>query len=203
MKEIMDNIKTVCALICLFFPVVLWSCDAEKADTPAPLATLEQADHVKGGPNRPNSAYHNKVLAQVRQATAKYHRIEAAIADGYMASSDCVASPAGGMGYHFVNFMLVDGIVDPMHPEVLVYEPQKNGKLKLVAIEFMVMAASWDPLYATPPMLGDQVYDDHRAPGSGGPPFPHYQLHAWVWKNNPSGMHAPFNPKVSCQYATE
>jgi len=64
-----------------------------------------------------------------------------------------------------------------------------------------------------PPMLGEVEFDDHRemkvvedengdpveVNAKGGPPFPHYQLHVWVWKNNPNGMYFPFNPKVQCQ----
>jgi len=25
-----------------------------------------------------------------------------------------------------------------------------------------------------------------------------YELHAWIWKNNPSGVFYEWNPKVSC-----
>jgi hypothetical protein len=50
---------------------------------------------------------------------------------------------------------------------------------------------------------GDPVLDENGDPvevnAKGGPPFPHYQLHVWVWKNNPNGMYFPFNPKVRCQ----
>jgi hypothetical protein len=59
-----------------------------------------------------------------------------------------------------------------------------------------------------PPMLGQIPFDDHRelieiepdkfVNAKGGPAFPHYQLHVWVWKNNPNGMYTPFNPNVSC-----
>jgi hypothetical protein len=106
------------------------------------------------------------------------------------------------MGYHYQNInYLLDGIVDPSLPEILVYEPKKNGKLQLVAVEFMVIAEYWDAVNDEPPMLGGQVFDDHRAPGSGGPPFPHYQLHAWVWKNNPAGIYSPFNPNITCEFA--
>jgi hypothetical protein len=26
----------------------------------------------------------------------------------------------------------------------------------------------------------------------------HYDLHVWIWKANPSGLFAPFNPALSC-----
>ncbi len=173
-------------------------CQAEPDAEPIPLdATGSSAI----GPNRPHSAAHNKVLAEIRSATARYHRIEVAEADGYVVGSPCVMSPNGGMGVHYLKSGLIDHIVDPSQPEALLYEPQKNGKMKLVAVEFIVAAAPWDAMHNYPPMLGDQVFDDHRAPGSPGPPFPHYQLHAWVWEHNPAGMHTPYNPNISCMYA--
>lgn len=156
-------------------------------------ATAEQSLNKKG---MDNPAAQNKINAEIRQATAHYQQEEKAIADGYAPSGHCVP----GMGDHYVNFGLVDDIVDPSKPEVLVYEPQKNGRMKLVAVEFIVVAATWDAEHAGPPMLGSQEFDDHRAAGSPGPPFPHYQLHAWVWKHNPDGMYTPFNPTVSCEF---
>ncbi|PTL38265.1 hypothetical protein [Alkalicoccus saliphilus] len=67
-------------------------------------------------------------------------------------------------------------------PEVLVYEPMKNGKLKLVAVEYLTPGGDR-------PSLFGQKFDDGPFPGS-------YALHAWVWKNNPDGMFAANNPKV-------
>jgi hypothetical protein len=145
-----------------------------------------------------NSAAQNKINAVIRQATARYHRVEVAEDDGYEPFGPCVP----GMGYHYLNWgLLLNGTVDPARPEILVYEPQKNGSLKLVAAEFMVRAEDWDPYHDEPPMLGSREFDDHRPLGSGGPPFPHYQLHAWVWMNNPDGIYSPFNPRSSCKYA--
>ncbi len=42
-------------------------------------------------------------LAQVRRATAKYHRVEVALADGYAPDLNCVALPNGSaaMGIHY------------------------------------------------------------------------------------------------------
>ena len=78
-----------------------------------------------------------KNLADVRRATAKYHRVEVALVDGYVADPVCVASPAGGMGIHYVNPSLVDDLdLDITQPETLLYEPTKNGKLRLVGVEY-------------------------------------------------------------------
>lgn len=172
------------------------ACEAEKSEEPTPL-TSSAINEAKG------DALNNQTLAEVRRATARFNRVEVAEAAGYVLSSPCISSPAGGMGHHYVNIGLVDGVVDPTQPEALVYEPQKNGTMKLVAVEFLVVAEAWDAVNDEPPVLGTQVYDDHRndpETNYGGPGFPNYQLHAWVWQHNPSGMHAPFNPTVTCDF---
>lgn len=167
---------------------------------------------------RPDHAAQNALLAQIRRATAKYHRIEAAYADGYFLGSECVSVPGlGAMGHHFVNFALVDGVVNPLQPEVMLYEPTEDGGYALVGVEYIVVAAPWDAVNDGPPMLGSKEFDDHReiifveneegelvpVNAKGGPPFPHYQLHVWLWKDNPMGIYVPFNPDVSCQFEHE
>lgn len=106
------------------------------------------------------------------------------------------------MGYHYVNFSLIDLDIDNQNPEVLVYEPQKNGTLRLVAAEFIVPAIPWHMTHDDdyPPTFEGQVFDDNRDFTKGGPPFPHYQLHVWIWKNNPKGIFAQYNPNVNCDY---
>ena len=48
------------------------------------------------------------------------------------------------MGIHYVNGELVgDGKIDASRPEALIYEP-KGGKLELVGVEYIVIAAAWD-----------------------------------------------------------
>lgn len=173
-------------------------CGPEMSDVSVPSdaaqATAEQSLDKKGANN---PAAQNKINAEIRQATAHYQQVERAVSDGYAPSGHCVP----GMGIHYINMEhLKDGVVDPSKPEVLVYEPMKNGRLKLVAAEFIIMAKPWDAVHDGPPMLGSKEFDDHRPEGSPGPPFPHYQLHAWVWKHNPAGMYVPFNPTVSCEY---
>jgi hypothetical protein len=170
------------------------------ACTDEPVPTPLAVDAHVHGPSLARGADHsasqNKINASIRQATARYHNVQAALDDGYVPASPCVPN----MGFHYMKESLLDGVVDPSQPELLVYVPQKNGRLKLVAAEFMVPAAAWDPFNAGPPMLGNRAFDDHRPAGSGGPPFPHYQLHAWVWMNNPDGIYSPFNPKASCRF---
>lgn len=140
-----------------------------------------------------------ELVAAVRAATQPYHAEAAAVAAGYAPASPCVASPAGGMGIHYANNGLVDGAVDAGKPEMLLYEPSAGGGMELVGVEFMVMADAWDAANGSPPELAGQSFDDHRAEADRhGLPFPHYDLHVWVWKDNPAGVFAPFNPAVSC-----
>jgi hypothetical protein len=143
--------------------------------------------------SRAAGAQVNQALAAARAASARYHRVAAAEADGYFAASPCVAHPdasVGAMGVHYVNPALIgDPALDPDRPEVLVYEPQQNGELRLVAVEYMKPKA----MPGGRPMLFGQLFEDG--------PNETYALHAWVWQHNPSGMFAAFNPAASCANA--
>lgn len=144
-------------------------------------------------------------LADIRRVTAKYHRVDVAIADGYELGyvngsgnriiNGCIAHPTeGAMGYHYFNKELVDDLtVDPLKPEVLVYAPKENGKLKLVAVEWVVPGANSNPpgVSEPPSVLGMEMHILVPAVGF-------YILHAWVWQNNPSGMFNDWNPDVTC-----
>lgn len=212
--------KNYIALIGIF---LIWSaCTTENLDDPLPMQNedseldtdgifLLENDEVAEF-LRKNPSNQNKLIAQIRQATVKYHDFYAAIDDGYMLEH-CVQHPTlGGMGHHVVHMGKIGPFVNATEPGVLLYEPMKNGKMKLVGVEYIVPAGPWDnnPENDGPPMLGDVQFDDHRAMTvdengdpvnvKGGPPIPHYQLHAWIWKANPSGMYTPFNPNVSCQH---
>jgi len=198
------NLKIFLVACLLPFAGLFSICETERAEAPAPLAAVGQSNAAAAGPNRPISALHNKTLADIRQATARYHSLDAALADGFQLGSNCVSSPLGGMGYHYVNFSRIfDGTIDPSQPEALVYEPMKNGKLRLVAVEYIVDAETWQAQHDAPPVLGDEEFDNYLSLEGNPLGFPHYQLHAWVWKHNPSGLHAAFNPTVSCAYGTE
>jgi hypothetical protein len=170
---------------------------------PTGLAPLHDATLGPGAASTSftTGADQNQLLAVIRQATARYHRVDAALVDGYVLGSPCEAIPTGGIGIHYRKLALFDAVVDPSQPELLVYEPQKNGDLQLVAVAFVVRAAQWDVTNSSPPMLGDQVFEDKRVPDWSSPPFPNYELHVWVWKHNPNGMYATTNPTVSCEFA--
>jgi len=143
-----------------------------------------------------------KHLAALRQVTAQFHSIEAAKYAGYSTQiTPCWAHhSAGGMGYHWGNTNLFDATVNLLEPEVVIYEPQAGGHMKLVGMEYIVPLAAWEAAghdlnnpNDVPQLLG-QKYTRHSF-------LPIFKLHIWLWENNPSGTFADWNPKVSCQYA--
>ena len=72
-------------------------------------------------------AAQNQLLSTIRDATAQYHDVAAALADGYVLGSPCESMPGQGIGIHYRKASLFDAIVDPAQPELFVYEPRKNG----------------------------------------------------------------------------
>lgn len=143
---------------------------------------------------RPDNAAQSALLAEVRAATARFHDVDVAIAEGYQSTHECASSPDGGMGIHFVNPALIapGAPVDPTKPPMLTYGPSASGELELWTAEF------FEPVVGQPhPMLGTQPFDGPM-PGHDEHMPVHYDLHVWVGTHNPAGIYAPFNPSVSC-----
>ena len=143
-------------------------------------------------------------LAGARAATAADHDLATAQHAGYSILRDaagiaCIDEPTmGAMGVHYVDGAAVgDPAIDANHPEALVYEPTKNGRMKLVALEYVVIKAAWDAQHADPPSLFGQEFMVTPDPNRFGLPA-FYSLHAWIWKHNPAGTFAMWNPDVSC-----
>lgn len=144
-------------------------------------------------------------LAEVRRVTAQFHNVDAAKAAGYELGyvngsgnriiTGCIAHPtAGAMGYHYFNKELIDDlVVDVSKPEGLVYAPASNGRLKLVAVEYVVPGAGSNPpgVSEPPTVLGQEMVI--LVPAVGW-----YTRHAWVWSTNPAGILAHWSPEVSC-----
>ena len=141
--------------------------------------------------------------SDAKPATARFHDLDTAIAAGYsfrlpeLSGNTCITQPGvGGMGVHQVNTSLLDGTTDATAPEALVYEPRNDGSLKLVALEYVVFQADWTG--SAPPELFGKTFDLIHSPNRFGLPA-FYALHAWLWKPNPSGLLATWNPHVTCQ----
>jgi hypothetical protein len=138
-------------------------------------------------------------FAAVRAATARFHSIGRAEAAGYGPFYVCTEQPGvGTMGQHYVNGALVDDPrVDPMRPEALVYEPKKNGGYKLVALEYVVIAATLPAGASAPTVLGQPMTFVPAGNRYGLPDF--YQRHVWLYDRNPLGLFNDWNPTVSCR----
>jgi len=135
-------------------------------------------------------------LAQVRAATARFHRTEVAQANGWdlrPGLDHCFDnSPNGAMGFHFINLDKLDATVEVLQPEAMVYAPGPKGQFQLAAVEYIVDAPSWDE--DNPGVLPNVLGQDYHY-NSG---LDVYVLHAWIWKNNPTGMFMDWNPNVTC-----
>lgn len=158
-------------------------------------------------------------VERIRSTFALYQDVTKAQAAGYtvwspdpqVAGSTCPSAAEGKMGYHLVNVPLRgpastpqtgDALIDPMKPEMLLYEKRSDGTLHLVGVEWIVFKAAWERekgVGAAPPtVFGEPLpYSEHTF-AAGGPVLGHYELHAWVFKDNPLGMFAPYHPNVSC-----
>jgi hypothetical protein len=166
-------------------------------------------------------------LEQVRVATERFRDVKVALAEGYVRdpmnicdTADMMGRPAsmGSMGIHFFRPDLL-GISEPPNPRVdgngthtdflkpgiLIYEPQADGSLQLVAVENLVFQKAWHAAgNKKPPSFQgveyDTMQDDPSTSVDEAHMFePHYDRHVWLYRENPAGMFAQFNPKVSCE----
>jgi hypothetical protein len=174
----------------------------------------------------PASAQGEPDLAAVRAAAERFRDVNVALADGYVPapgntceSAQHMGLPAsvGGMGIHYFRPDLL-GITAPpnprvggsgthtdfLNPAILIYEPQADGSLELVAVENLVFESAWRAAgHDAPPSFHGRPYermaDDPATEADEAHMFePHYDRHVWVFRDNPSGVFAPFNPNVRC-----
>lgn len=178
------------------------------------------------GSSRPAAPAAEPDLGAVRRATEKYRNVNTALAEGYIRdpgniceTSDMMGKPSslGAMGIHFFRPDLL-GITGPPNPRinghgthtdfltpgVLIYEPKKDGSLELVAVENLVFMKAWEAAgnKGAPSFQGvtwDLMVDDPATKVDEAHNFEsHYDRHVWLYRENPRGMFAQFNPKVSC-----
>jgi hypothetical protein len=143
-------------------------------------------------------------FAAIRAATAAFHDLSTAQAAGYGLLPGCFEHADGGMGVHYVRGapgdLVGDGVIDPLTPEALVYEPLPNGNFRLVAVEYVVIKDAWQG--ANPPSMFGQQFSLEPAPNEFNVPADFYELHVWLWQPNPNGMFYEWNPRVSCANAS-
>jgi hypothetical protein len=146
-------------------------------------------------------------LEQARALLDKYQDPIAAVHDGYFSTLGCVEYRQGGtegsmrfvpggMGVHFLNLQHIGPQLDPAKPQILIYEPV-GGKLRLAAAEWFVPTEVAGG--TRPAIFGQEL----QGPMEGHHPLQpaalhHYDLHVWLWKENPAGTFSPTNPAVKC-----
>ena len=180
------------------------------------------------GPAAAEPAAGEPDLAAVRKATERFQDVSVALAEGYIRdpgdvceTAEMMGRPAkmGAMGIHFFrpDVLGITGPPNPrvagtgMHmdyltPGVLIYEPQADGSLQLVAVENLVFEAAWKAAGNTEPpsfqgVPYDHMVDDPATALDEAHMFdPHYDRHVWIYRDNPSGVFAQFNPNVNCAH---
>jgi hypothetical protein len=141
------------------------------------------------------------LIDKVRAATARFKDINVALSEGFVQATPCVSGPdTGAMGVHFVlPTRIAAGLLLADQPEALIYEPLPDGALRLVGVEFIVLASIWQgqhPAGSTPALEGDLLNFIDAPNRYGLPAF--YELHVWAWEHNPKGSFADWNTAVSC-----
>lgn len=141
----------------------------------------------------------SKLVEMVRNATRQFVDVNVATRAGYNPLFGCVSGPDhGAMGVHYINGALVgDGEIDGQRPEAMIYEPTKNG-MRLVGVEYIVDAATWQARHSAPPMLEGQAFQLVNSPNRYGLPA-FYELHVWAWRDNPKGAYVDWNDQVTCE----
>ena len=137
------------------------------------------------------SADNANPIATIRRVTARYHDLDAALADGFAFLHGCeVRGDEGPVGELYVHFdRLLDGVIDPASPDALLYQPTENGSRKLIGVELAIPYPMWTE--SQPPQFMGAEFQPEDEFGVWG-------LHVWAWNRNPEGMFAESNPNVSC-----
>jgi len=142
----------------------------------------------------------SELVQIVRESTERFKDPAVAEGEGYKLAFGCVSGPDyGAMGLHFVNMNLVgDPALDPMRPEIVIYEPLPSGRLRLIGADYLVLASAWDAVHpGEPPQIMGQLLHLFEAPNRFGLPA-FYTLHVWAWKENPTGTFVNWHANVSC-----
>jgi len=167
----------------------------------AQSASMEQAATQSSYGSAQGRARPSPLIDKVRTATAKFIDVNVALDNGWVRGTPCISGPdSGAMGVHIIlPSRVTDGVLDANKPEALIYEPQPNGALRLVGVEYIVLAADWARLHpegGTPDVDGHLTNFVDEPNRFGLPAF--YELHVWAWEHNPNGSFADWNSRVSC-----
>ena len=160
--------------------------------------------HVVGASaqHRKPTREQNALVQAVRDATEPFKDVSSVEGPGagYALLFGCVSGgDFGAMGLHYVNLGLVDGNINVNEPEIILFEPVANGRIRITGADFLVPVAAWDAAHPGegPPQLMGQLFHRFESPNRFGlPEF--YTLHVWAWKDNPTGTFVNWHTNVSC-----
>jgi hypothetical protein len=161
------------------------------------LPTLGLSHDNENGHSGVRKRDSSPLVEKVRRATSRFRDINVALAEKWVPGTPCVSGPnSGAMGVHFVlPPRLSDGTLNAEEPEALIYEPLANGAMRLVGVEFIVLANTWTG--ANAPSLDGHLMNYVGEPNRYGLPA-FYELHVWAWEQNPNGNFADWNTEVNC-----
>jgi hypothetical protein len=134
----------------------------------------------------------HSLVERVRAANERFQDVAVAEREGYAPIPCASGADGGAMGVHYVNPGLIAESVDIRRPQAVMYEPMPDGRLQLIAVEYITTKG--------PASLDNHLFNFTGAPNRYGlPPF--YEMHVWAWKPNARGPFADMNPAVSCEHA--
>ncbi len=139
------------------------------------------------------------LIEEVRNVTAQYQSVGAALKAGYVQGTPCVSGPdTGAMGVHYVHLdWIEEAMLDVNKPSALIYEPQLDGSMRLVGVEYLVYASVWDAENGSAPSLEGNLLNYIAYPNRYDLPAL-YEIHVWAWQSNPMGNMADWNTQVTC-----
>lgn len=170
--------------VCAGAVTILLSCEPEAVDAELVEMNLQTKSDMKAS----MADLPHKEIAQLRRAVAPYHRFDAAYEAGYQLE---VTGYRNQMGFHYLNPELLDGTFELTKPELLLFVPAPNGKLRFVGVEYAVPIEDINnPPPAPEGFTGDA---DQWVINTE---FNLWVLHAWVGQHNPDGIFASRNPRI-------
>jgi hypothetical protein len=94
------------------------------------------------------------------------------------------------MGHHYIDRSLIDEKLEIERPEMLIYAPAGDGKVELVAVEYVIPFRAHPPTEKPPRLFGQEL--------KPYPEFNYWGIHVWAWRPNSAGLFAEWNPAVKC-----
>lgn len=139
----------------------------------------------------------DSMISEIRNSTQNYNEVNNAKDDGWnTVMSPCVEHPTdGGMGYHYGNMDYIDGRINHLEPQVLLYQPLEGGELEFIGVEYIIPFEILSADSEAPELLGQKFHQNHE--------LELWALHVWTEKENPAGMFNDWNPNVSCDYQVD